>query len=237
MFKDDPGDLVAGPLVVDEGFGAEFVDGQEAWPLNDFLTLSARLALNEGCKGQAREVVAGQKTFRSKVAVGVEVGMGATGLLRQQHQLGAGLLPKPLSPFPVVLGQGQVGAAAVLQVHLLAGRFKQPTPAAEGLVELVRGGADNIFHPGLGVPAGAAQLNLHGSEQASSLHKGMVGYPRCLNGIPDRLVERQAFHPDLQHFGGGVTQHRVGLGQPYRLHMGPDQVLVAQIDARRGNGT
>ena len=231
-------DLVAGALVVDDRAGAELADADEPGPLDVVPFAVAGQAGDVGGQRQAGEGIAGQESLGGEVAVGVEVGLEVVGVLvAEQGQLDAGVAGPPGGVVAFLVRDRDVHRAGRLGVELLQREPVQVPPAPARVVERLRRLADRIVDPAVPPPRRRGQARRHPGEHGLDPDSGALCRSRVGKPLADLGQEFQAGAgaADIQHVGERPAQVLAGFGEPDRLDVRPDQVLVRQVQARRGD--
>ena len=246
----DPGHLVPRALVVDQGPRAELLDGQEPGPLHVVAVLAGPSPDRDvGGDRQPRERIPGQEAFRGQVPVRVEVSGQVPGVgvfVAQQPQLRLSLVPAPPGDVPVPLGQRVVQAAPVLLPLIDQRGPVQVTPPVKGTVEGARRVPHDVLDP-LGIPPRGLLLQVLSEfpQHHVSARHGAAGDVRRADRLrhagtqPQRRIRpAPALRLGAVHVDGFrdlPAQLEAGLGDPDRVYVRADQVLVEQVQARRGD--
>ncbi len=237
--------------MVDERTGAELPDREEPGTLQVVAVGVAAVAGPRDVRGQRepREAVARQEPLGGQIAVRIEVAhhrLAVGRAVQQQVRLGLRLASAGAGPALLAGRQRVVDDPLVLLVLVHDGRPEQLPPPVEGRVELLRGPLDPVLDPlvvpprgrlevpdergqyGPGgrdrAPAGVlveGQVVDVGEERQRHVRIGAVAAVRVVGDVDDVRDRPAELHP--------------GLRQPDALQMGADQVLVGQVQTRRGH--
>lgn len=127
---------VAGAFVINESAGAELGNGQETRAGDELIApFSPAPARDIGRKRQAREVVAGQKSFGGKIAVRIEVAFVDAFRLGQQSNLALGLGAEAARLVALGLRSRMVADDFVMQFPLAHGSAVESPPAFARCIE------------------------------------------------------------------------------------------------------
>jgi len=237
-------DLVPRALVVDQRARAELVDREEPRPLDVVAVAlpAARPAPRHVRRQrQAWERVPREEALGGEVAVGVEVGLADLRVLvAQQHQLALRVRPPPLGRVPVSRRGPRVQHNPLLLLGLLQRRAVERPPAPERRVQS-QGCRLHLFGdpfarpPRHSVATGLPRLTQLGEHSFGSFGRPAAG--AAVGQPPPEFGQDRQFGVGRVDDVGQLRPHRlVRLGEPDRVHVAPDEVLVAEVQARRRHG-
>ena len=225
--------------MVEDGPRPELGDGKEARPGDVLVPVVRTAGRDEGGQGQAREAVARQEAFACEVAVGVEVGLSDRVDVGQQGHLRLSLFAQAGGFHPLVVRRTCVQQNGVLGLDLSARGGVEVPPALTGGVERVRNLREDFAQPPVRPPVGPGELLADGLEHllgpdASSVQSVLIGE----GGLYILLqIKGWVFAPDFENLGERPAQIETGLGQPYGVNVGADEVFVGNLGARRQDGS
>ena len=138
---------------------------------------------------------------------------------------------------PVPLAGGGADGELVLLVILGQRRPVEAAPTVERFVELGGRAGDLVVHPAVVPPGGLVPVAGPGATQVGKdpLRGALCppGGVRVAEAVPEGRKQPQAgaVAVGLEQVGDGGVHRLVGLGEPDRVDVGADEVLVGQVEA------
>jgi hypothetical protein len=232
--KDAARHAVLPALMVDDIPGTEFPQRKKTRPLNHVRLLSRR---HQRTHRQAGEAVAGEKALAAQIAAWIEVRfVGFFAAVQEQINLVLGFALMLLCFLPFSLSSSGIIDGPSSLIALAHGRAVKLPPTAEGTVEGHSGAPNCVLQPLCCAPGGAANI-LPARVQNVSAFLGDLSQLalRKANSMLDVRIQRARGLAKIENLHHAPSQSSACGRQPHRVHVRPDQLLVAKVKPCRSH--